>query len=101
MVEVNQELENRFTKLMLSSVLRTLDELHPGVDASETVHQNMLGICQGVRERALQAVEDAGNSEIDPAQATASVDQLVTMIDEFFAYAKLAQFGELEVVKSD
>jgi hypothetical protein len=101
LAEVNQALENRFTKLMLSSVLRTLDALHPGIDASETVHRNMLGICESVRDRALQAVEDAGNSEIDPAQATAEVDQLIGMIDEYFAYAALAQFGDLEVVKSD
>jgi hypothetical protein len=98
MAEINQELENRFTKLMLSSVLRTLDALHPGIDASETVHQNMLGICGGVRERALLT---AGDSEIDPAEATANVDQLITMTDEFFAYAALAQFGDLEIVESD
>ena len=97
MAELDQALENRFTKLMLSSVLRTLGALHPGVDASETVHQNMLGICVGVRERALQTMDEEG----DPAQATAEVDQLIAMIDEYFAYAALAQFGDLEVVKSD
>ena len=101
MAEPDQELENRFTKLMLSSVLRTLDALHPGVDASETVHQNMLGICAGVRERALQAVENAGDSEIEPVQGPTEVDQLIAMIDEYFAYAARAQFGDLEVVKSD
>jgi hypothetical protein len=100
MADSNQELENRFTKLMLSSVLRTLDALHPGIDASETVHQNMLSICAGVRERALQAAE-ADNSALDSEQATASVDSLIAMIDEFFAYAALAQFGDLEVAKSD
>lgn len=93
----DQELENRFTKLMLSSVLRTLDALHPDVNASETVHQNMLGICQGVRERALQAVEASGDTD----QATAQVDSLIAMIDEFFAYAALAQFGDLEIVAAD
>jgi hypothetical protein len=51
-----------------------------------------------VRERALLT---AGDSEIDPAEATANVDQLITMTDEFFAYAALAQFGDLEIVESD
>jgi len=98
MAESDQELENRFTKLMLSSVLRTLNALHPEVNASETVHRNMLSICGGVRERALQVADDGG---IDPAQATAQVDQLITMVDEFFAYAALAQFGDLDVIASE
>jgi hypothetical protein len=100
MAEFDSELESRFTKLMLSAILRTMDALNPDFNASETVHQNMLSICAGVRERALQAAEEA-NPGADPAQATANVDRLTASIDEFFAYASLAQFGDLQLVKSD
>jgi hypothetical protein len=98
MTNIDQELEHRFTKLMLSSVLRTLDALHPDINASETVHQNMRSICAGVRDRALQAVDEGGGS--DAGQATAHVDTLIAMIDDFFAYTALPQFGELRVIES-
>ena len=101
MTEIDQELEHRFTKLMLSSVLRTLDALHPDINASETIHQNMRSICAGVRERALQAIEEDGDSAVDAGQATAHVDTLIAMIDDFFAYTALPQFGELQVIDSD
>ena len=83
MADFDPELEAKFTKLMLSSMLRTLDVLNPGIDVTETVHQNMLGICGGVRERALAAA----GVDVSPEQATAHVDQLIAFSDEFFAYA--------------
>jgi len=61
------------------------------------VHQNMLKICNGVRERALEMVHEGDH----PEQATAHVDTLIAVIDDFFAYAKLPQFGGLELVESD
>ena len=58
MADANQEVELRFIKLMLSSMLKTIEQLHPDVDAHASVQQHMLGICDGVRQRAVAAAGD-------------------------------------------
>ncbi len=83
-----QDIESRYIRLMLSSMLKAMDTLHTDIDVSETVRRHMLGICDGVRTRAVEA-----NGE------TAHVDRLIAMIEESFAYAALPQFGEMELTK--
>ena len=89
-----QELESRFLKLLLSSALKTIDTLNPDVDASATVRQHMLTICDGVRQRALEAAPE-GTS---PEEATASVDALISMINEYFDYSASPMFPPVELV---
>ena len=95
MPEIDPELENRFIKLMLSSVLKTIEALHDDVDAHETVRQHMLGICAGVRERALAAAGE----ETSPEHATAQVDALATMINEYMDYSASPMFPAIELVR--
>jgi hypothetical protein len=95
MADANQEVELRFIKLMLSSMLKTIEQLHPEVDALATVRQHMLGICAGVRQRALDAAGDG----ISPEQATEQVDSLITTIDEYFDYSGSPMFPGVELVQ--
>jgi hypothetical protein len=95
MADANQEVELRFIKLMLSSMLKTIEQLHPDVDAHASVRQHMLGICNGVRQRALDAVTD----DVSPEQATAQVDALITTIDEYFEYSGSPMFPGVELVQ--
>ena len=94
MPEIDPGVESRFTKLMLSSVLKTIEAVHDDIDAHETVRQHMLAICAGVRERALAAAGD----EAPPEQATAQVDALATMIDEYIDYSSSPMFPTIELV---
>ena len=95
MTETNQELENRFIKLMLSSTLKTIEALHPDLDAHATVRAHMLGICAGVRERALQSVPDGVSAD----DATAQVDALIAMINEYLDYSASPMFPQVELVQ--
>jgi len=95
MPEIDPEVESRFIKLMLSSVLKMIEAVHDDIDAHETVRQHMLGICAGVRERALAAAGD----EVMPEQATAQVDALATMIDEYIDYSSSPMFPAIELVE--
>ena len=95
MTDANQEVELRFIKLMLSSMLKTIEQLHTEVDAQATVRQHMLGICEGVRQRALSAAGDG----VTPEEATAQVDALIKTIDEYFEYAGSPMFPAVELVK--
>jgi hypothetical protein len=95
MADVNPEIESRFTKLLLSAVLKTIEAVHDNVDAHETVRKHMLGICAGVRQRALESAgEDA-----ESGQATAHVDALIGMIDEYIDYSANPMFGKIELVR--
>jgi hypothetical protein len=95
MSAIDPEVESRFIKLMLSSVLKTIEAVHDDVDAHETVRQHMLGICAGVRERALAVAGD----ETPPEQATAQVDALTTMINEYMDYSASPMFPAIELVR--
>jgi hypothetical protein len=95
MADTNQEVELRFIKLMLSSMLKTIEQLHPDVDAHASVRQHMLGICNGVRQRAQEAAGD----DVSPEQATAQVDALITTIDEYFEYSGSPMFPGVELVQ--
>ena len=94
MADANQEVELRFIKLMLSSMLKTIEQLHPELDAHASVQQHMLGICAGVRQRAL----DSAGEGVTPEQATAQVDALITTINEYFDYAGSPMFPDVELV---
>jgi len=95
MAGMSDEIDNRFVKLMLSSTLKTIEALHDDVDAHATVRNHMLGICDGVRQRAL-----AGAGEgVTPDEATAQVDALITMIDEYFEYSGSPMFPGVELVR--
>jgi hypothetical protein len=94
MTDVNQEVESRFIKLMMSSMLKTIGQLHPDVDAQASVRQHMLGICAGVRQRAL----DSAGEGVTPEQATVQVDALITTINEYFDYAGSPMFPDVELV---
>jgi hypothetical protein len=54
----------------------------------------MLGICEGVRQRALESAGD----DVEPAQATAHVDGLITAIGEYLDYSANPMFGEIKLV---
>jgi hypothetical protein len=95
MSEVDQELESRFIKLMLSSALKTVTAINPEVDALETVRGHMLEICGGVRQRAL----DSAGEGVTPAVATAQVDALIAMINEYFDYSASPLFPDVTLVK--
>jgi hypothetical protein len=95
MTEAEQEFESRFIKLMLSSMLKTMEAMNPEVDAQATVRQHMLGICSGVRQRALDTADD----DVSPEQATANVDALIKMIDEYFDYAGSPMFPDVQLVE--
>jgi len=94
MNDMDQEIEQRFMKLMLSTVLKTIDSLHPDVDATTTVQKHMLNICDGVRQRALAAAGDGA----DPEQATAHVDKLTSVINAYFDYSSRDEFGALRLI---
>jgi len=94
MAAKNDEIESRFIKLMLSSTLKTIEALHDGVDAHATVRDHMLAICSGVRERAL----DGAGVEVSAKVATANVDALITMIDEYFEYSSSPLFPAVKLV---
>jgi len=94
MAGMNDEIESRFIKLMLSSTLKTIEALHENVDAHATVRNHMLEICAGVRERALAGA----GAEASAAAATAQVDALITMISEYFEYSGSPLFPQVELV---
>jgi len=96
MAQIDQETDLRFIKLMLSSLLKTIDTLHPDIDAAATVREHMLGICAGVRDRALAMAD----SHADPQQATAHVDELTQVINGYFEYAAQSALAELNVIKA-
>jgi len=91
---VTQEVELRMLKLTISSMLKTIEALHDDIDAHETVRRHMLGICEGVRQRALQSASDEA-----PEQATAQVDALIKMIDDYIDYSANPMFGSIELVR--
>jgi hypothetical protein len=95
MSELDPELENRLNKLLMSSVLRTLEALHPDVDVHASVRQNMLEICAGVRERALAAAVDDPES----ATATAFVDKLTKHINDYLDYSGSPLATPVKLVK--
>jgi hypothetical protein len=94
MADANQEVELRFIKLMLSSMLKTIEQLHPEVDAHASVQQHMLGICDGVRQRAVTAAGD----DMPQEQATAQVDALIKTINEYFEYSGSPMFPGVDLV---
>jgi hypothetical protein len=55
----------------------------------------MLGVCAGVRSRALEVAGDAAPSEA----ATAQVDALITMINEYMDYSASPMFPGIELVR--
>ncbi len=83
-------------KLTLSAILKTIEALHDDIDAHETVRRHMLGICEGVRQRAMEAAGDN-----DAEQATAHVDALIKMIDEYIDYSANPMFGKIELAHRD
>ena len=93
MADATQELESRFLKLTLSSIMKIIEALNEDVDVHETVRAHMLDICAGVRERALESAGDGA----EPAQATAAVDSLSKMIDEYIDYSASPMFGGIEL----
>jgi len=95
MADDAQELEARFIKLTLSSIMKTIEALHDDIDAHETVRQHMLAICAGVRERTLAATSD----DMPPEQTTAGVDALIQMIDEYIDYSASPMFGDIHLVR--
>jgi hypothetical protein len=95
MTRTNDEIESRFIKLMLSSTLKTIEALHDEVDAHATVRDHMLGICAGVRERALAGAA----ADIPADDATAQVDALIRMIEQYFEYSGSTLFPGVEVVR--
>lgn len=95
MSDASQELDSRMIKLTLSSIMKTIEALQPEIDAHETVRQHMLGICEGVRQRALETAGD----DVTPEQATVHVDALITMIDEYIDYSASPMFGGIELVR--
>lgn len=97
MSEIDTAIESRFIKLMLSSILKTIEQLHPDIDAHASVRQHMLGICEGVGQRAL----DAAGDEVSPEQASAHVDALMSMIDEYFDYSANPMFPEVGIVRRE
>ena len=96
MNEVNIDLELRFIKLAYSSLLKTVEAVSDEVDVHQTVRNHMLTICDGVRQRALEAAGD----DVAPEQAAAHVDALITTINEFFDYSQSPMFPPIELVKS-
>ncbi|MGI9330812.1 MAG: hypothetical protein ACR2QB_08820 [Gammaproteobacteria bacterium] len=97
MADPSQELDWRLVKMSLSSIMKTLEVLHPDIDVHQTVRQHMLGICAGVRERVL----DAAGDKVAPEQATANVDALIKVIDDYFDYSANPMFGTVELVRRD
>jgi hypothetical protein len=95
MADANQEVELRFIKLMLSSTLKTIEQLHPDIDAHASIRQHMLGICAGVRQRALDTAAD----DVSQEQATEHVDALIKAIDEYFDYSASPMFPGVELVQ--
>ena len=95
MAGINDEIENRFIKLMLSSTLKTIEALHGDVDAHASVRNHMLGICAGVRERALAGA----GGDVSADEATAQVDALIKMIDGYFEYSGSPLFPGVELVR--
>jgi hypothetical protein len=95
MTEAEQELDSRFIKLMLSSTLKTIELMHPDIDAQTTVRQHMLTICAGVRQRAVDSAPDG----TPPEEATANVDALISTINEYFDYAASPMFPPVELVR--
>jgi hypothetical protein len=57
----------------------------------------MLGICEGVRQRALASAGD----DVIPEQAAADVDALTKMIGEYFDYSSSPMCPEVEIVRRD
>jgi hypothetical protein len=97
MSEIDPAVESRFIKLMLSSMLKTIEQLHPDIDAHASMRRHMFGICEGVRQRALESAGD----DVTPEQATAQVDALTTMIGEYFDYSASPMFPEVHIVRRD
>jgi hypothetical protein len=95
MAELSLEVESRLLKLTISSILKTIEAIHDDIDVHETVRQHMLGICEGVRQRALESAGD----DVEPAQATAHVDGLITAIGEYLDYSANPMFGEIKLVR--
>jgi hypothetical protein len=95
MAGMSDEIDNRFVKLMLSSTLKTIEALHDGIDAHATVRNHMLGICDGVRQRALAGAGE----DVTADEATAPVDALIKMIDEYFEYSGSPMFPGVELVR--
>jgi hypothetical protein len=95
MAGVNDEIEMRFIKLLLSSMLKTIEAVHGDIDVHATVREHMLGICAGVRERALAGA--AGDVSAD--DATAHVDALSRMIEEYFDYSGSQLFPGVQLVR--
>jgi hypothetical protein len=92
---MSAEIENRFVKLMLSSTLKTIEALHDDVDAHATVRKHMLGICDGVRQRAIAGAGE----DVSASEATVQVDALISMIDEYFEYSGSPLFPGVELVR--
>ena len=92
---MSDEIESRFLKLMLSSTLKTIEALHEDVDTHATVRNHMLGICDGVRQRALAGAGDG----VSATEATAHVDALIRMIEEYFEYSGSTVFPEVELLR--
>ena len=92
---MSDEIESRFIKLMLSSTLKTIEALHEDVDTHATVRNHMLGICDGVRQRAIAGAGDG----VSAAEATAHVDALIRMIEEYFEYSGSPMFPDVELVR--
>jgi hypothetical protein len=94
-IAMSAEIENRFVKLMLSSTLKTIEALHDDVDAHATVRKHMLGICDGVRQRAIAGAGE----DVSAGEATVQVDALISMIDEYFEYSGSPLFPGVELVR--
>jgi hypothetical protein len=95
MAGMSDEIDNRFVKLMLSSTLKTIEALHDDIDAHATVRNHMLGICDGVRQRALAGAGE----DVTADEATVTVDALIKMIDEYFEYSGSPMFPGVELVR--
>jgi len=92
---MTDEIESRFIKLMLSSTLKTVEALHDDVDAHATVRKHMLTVCDGVRQRAIAGAGDG----VSAGEATANVDALTRMIDEYFEYSDSPLFPAVALVR--
>ena len=95
MSDVNVELEFRFIKLAYSSLLKTVEAISDDVDVNQTVRNHILTICEGVRQRALEAAGE----DVAPEQATAHVDALINTVNEYFDYSQSPMFPAVELVK--
>ena len=97
MDEQQLEVELRFIKLTLSSLIKTVDALVAeqglDVDVAATVRAHVLTICDGVRGRAIEAARDG-----DAVAATAAVDALIKTVNEYFDYAASPLFPPVELV---